>query len=127
MSENMILTDKENLVIEILQNKNSKDSIDKKVKEIIFEFFGDVKVNHRNGLNNQYNLLKQKVIKENLISYILYGMNSGDTFINDYITNKMKVIRLNTTNICKYLLIEYFTSDEINHCCDILISINIAF
>lgn len=128
--KNINYTDKEITVINIFKSKETKISdynCTIQIIKLLREFFGDISIIHKSGLSLQYNKLKEKVIKENLIGHILHGMNQTDKLINNYTTPNYETIQLTVSNICRHLLREYFTQEEINTCCDNIINYDMVF
>ena len=94
------------------------------VTDIIQKVFGDYDKNVEEGLTTQYKILKDLVIKDNLIGLILLGKNV-DHYISEYITYNNNVIELNVSTICTILLNDYFTDEEIKQECYKTPNINI--
>ena len=86
------------------------------VTDIIQNVFGDYDKNIKEGLTKQYKILKDLVVKDNLIGLVLLGKNI-DRFVIDYVTYNDNVIELSVSSICKNLLIDYFTEEEIKQEC----------
>ena len=86
------------------------------VTDIIQNVFGDYEKNIKEGLAKQYKILKDLVVKDNLIGLVLLGKNI-DRFVIDYVTYNDNVIELSVSSICKNLLIDYFTEEEIKQEC----------
>ena len=128
-----------NHIIELSKNhqdivnmlKENRDSVeDERLKELIKLlklYFGDLDILNHNGLKQQYESLKQKVMYENKINYILYGLNINNITINDYYTADYRFINLTISSICRILLKEYFTKDEMNQCYYNISNNNIVF
>ena len=86
------------------------------ITDFIQKVFGDYDKNIKEGLRTQYKILKDLVIKDNLIGLILLGKNV-DHFISDYVTCNNNIIELNVSTICTLLLNDYFTEEEIKQEC----------
>ena len=69
------------------------------------------------GLIKAYKDLKKYVVEKNLIGHILAGMNMKNTLINNYTTITFDKIELTIPSICRYLIKEYFTQDEVINMC----------
>ncbi len=85
--------------------------------KLINTFFGDLSVLTETGLIKQYKNLKIKIVDENSIAMILVGLNKGDILINNYTDVNYNNIKLTISSICRILLREHFTVDEIDKCC----------
>ena len=83
---------------------------------IIKKVFGDYHKNKKEGLVKQYKILKDLVVKNNIIGLVLLGKNV-DEFITEYITYNNNCIELTVSTICTMLLSDYFTEDEIKEAC----------
>ena len=103
-------------------------SMKKNLKHILSYHFGDVKKIHSEGLDKQYKELKQKVNANNLIGLILWGTNSisneENSIINNYIIHptkgrKIQKIELSIKNLCRYLIKDYYTYQEVDKLCQI--------
>jgi hypothetical protein len=86
------------------------------IKEVIQKVFGDFNKNIKEGLTKQYKVLKEIVMKDNLIGLVLLGKNVNE-FIIDYVTYNNNCIELSVSSICTILLTDYFTEDEIKEEC----------
>ena len=86
------------------------------IKEVIQKVFGDFDKNIKEGLTKQYKVLKDIVMKDNLIGLVLLGKNVNE-FIIDYVTYNNNCIELSVSSICTILLTDYFTEDEIKEEC----------
>tara|TARA_Y100000589_G_C27075531_1_gene597288 strand:+ start:779 stop:1153 length:375 start_codon:yes stop_codon:yes gene_type:complete len=86
------------------------------VTDIIQKLFGDYDKNIKEGLRNQYKILKDLVVKENLIGLVLLGKNV-EHFISEYVTYNNNIIELTVSTICTLLLNDYFTEEEIKQEC----------
>lgn len=129
-TKNINYTDIESTVINIFKSNEKKISdynCTIQIIKLLNEFFGDIRIINKYGLTIQYNNLKEKVIKENLIGHILFGMNQTDKLINNYTTPNYNTIQLSVSNICRYLLREHFTQEEITTCCDNIINYDTVF
>jgi len=80
-------------------------------------FFGNLSVLTKTGLVKQYKNLKKKIVDENSIAMILVGLNKNDILINNYTDINYNNIKLTISSICRILLKEHFTTDEIDTCC----------
>tara|TARA_Y100000590_G_C15726047_1_gene1015280 strand:+ start:575 stop:1030 length:456 start_codon:yes stop_codon:yes gene_type:complete len=80
-------------------------------------FFGDLGVITQTGLVKQYKHLKKKIVDEKSIAMILVGINTKDILINNYTDINYNNIKLTISSICRILLREHFTADEIDTCC----------
>lgn len=85
--------------------------------KLINTFFGDLSVLTETGLIKQYKNLKKKIVDENSIAMILVGLNKGDIMINNYTDINYNNIKLTISSICRILLREHFTVNEIDKCC----------
>jgi hypothetical protein len=95
-------------------------TIDEDLYEKIMVFFGKLTKLHEEGLVRQYYLLRQYVIKNNLIGLFLYGkyMNSEKSkFLHNYITQDKKVINLSTQSISNVFIEHHFKYDEVQLLC----------
>lgn len=95
--------------------------------KLINTFFGDLSVLTGNGLVNQYIHLKKKIIDEKNIAMILVGLNMNNITINNYTDINYNNIKLTIASICRILLREHFTVDEIDKCCRESRNFNIYF
>ena len=80
-------------------------------------FFGNLSVLTETGLVTQYINLKKKIVDEKSIAMILVGINTKDILINNYTDINYNNIKLTIYSICRILLREHFTADEIDTCC----------
>tara|TARA_B100001121_G_C18699031_1_gene626473 strand:+ start:8078 stop:8533 length:456 start_codon:yes stop_codon:yes gene_type:complete len=80
-------------------------------------FFGDLSVLTKTGLVKQYKNLKKKIVDEKSIAMIFVGLNKNDILINNYTDINYNNIKLTISSICRILLREHFTTDEIDTCC----------
>ena len=83
---------------------------------LICPLFGDTRVIQRTGLITQINILKDTVDNRKLIGLIIYGANINDDLdriVDDYPTQDGRVITLTLRSICKALLNDHMTDDEI--------------
>ena len=83
---------------------------------LICPLFGDTRVIQRTGLITQFNILKDTVDNRKLIGLIIYGANINDDLdriVDDYPTQDRRVITLTLRSICKALLNDHMTDDEI--------------
>jgi hypothetical protein len=83
---------------------------------LICPLFGDTRVIQRTGLIKQFNILKVTVDDRKLIGLIIYGANINDDLdriVDDYPTQDGRVITLTLRSICKALLNDHMTDDEI--------------
>jgi hypothetical protein len=85
--------------------------------KLMNKFFGDLSVLTETGLIKQYQKLKTKTENEKLISMIIAGLNYDDILINNYTDNNYNTIKLTVSGICRVLLREHFTVDEIEEYC----------
>lgn len=130
LSEHIIELSKEHQTLVDMFKNNKLNTDDDKLKELITLlklYFGDLDTLYRNGLKLQYESFKKKVIYENKITYILYGLNISNITINDYYTEDYRLINLTIASICRILLKEYFTKEEIHQCCYNISNYNIVF
>ena len=95
--------------------------------KLINYFFGDLDVLTQTGLIEQYKDLKQKIINKKIISMIIVGLNKNDIFINNYKDINNNNIRLTVSSICRIILRDYFTVNEIDKCCRESPNFNIYF
>ena len=95
--------------------------------KLLNTFFGDLSVLTETGLIKQYKNLKKKIVDENIIAMILVGLNKDDIMINNYTDINFKNIKLTVSSICRILLREHFTVDEIDKCCRESRNFNIYF
>jgi hypothetical protein len=108
-------------------------NIDSHIFDLYNKYFGDIKILNRDGLNIQYNKLKDQVINEKLIGLILYGnsletTNIKNRYINIYIRPKnKKTITLSVKGISEYLLNDYFNESIINKLCRETPNINLYY
>ena len=85
--------------------------------KLLNEFFGNLGVLYSEGLVTQFKKLKQKVVKNTLIGLILVGVNR-DTFINKYTQqDNVTIIDITISSICRTLIREHFTEQEIINIC----------
>jgi hypothetical protein len=136
ISDNILLSDdnielsSEHQKIYDMCKNNKLKSEDEKLKELIKLLkidFGDLDILNHNGLKQQYESLKKKVIDGNKIDYIFNGLNINNITINNYYTADYRLINLTISSICRILLKEFFTKEEINQCCYNIINYNIIF
>ena len=85
--------------------------------KLINKFFGDLSVLTETGLIKQYKNLKKKIVDEKSIAMILVGLNKDNIMINNYTDINFNNIKLTVSSICRILLKEHFTVDEIDTCC----------
>ena len=85
--------------------------------KLLNTYFGDLSVLTETGLIKQYKNLKKKIVDENSIAMILVGLNKDDIMINNYTDINFKNIKLTVSSICRILLREHFTEEEIDKCC----------
>ena len=90
---------------------------DDELTSLYTEFFGNTNVNQREGLMMQYHRLREKVIRENKMGLILYGMNVKDILIDNYPTYNNITIDLTVESISRILLKSYFSQEEIHNLC----------
>jgi len=90
---------------------------DDELTSLYTKFFGNTNVNQREGLMMQYHRLREKVIQENKMGLILYGMNVKDILIDNYPTYNNITIDLTVESISRILLKSYFTLEEIHNLC----------
>ena len=90
---------------------------DDELTSLYTEFFGNTNVNQREGLMMQYHRLREKVIRENKMGLILYGMNVKDILIDTYPTTNGTIIELTVESISRILLKSYFSQEEIHNLC----------
>ncbi len=89
-------------------------------KELIIlcnSFFGERGRIENSGLVKQFKAMKEEVIKNNLIGLVLCGINNWDTFINNYTTVSMSIVKLTIASITRALIYEYFSTEEIDKLC----------
>ena len=85
--------------------------------ELLNEYFGDLGVLYSEGLIAQFKKLKQKVNEHTLIGLILAGVNNT-TLINRYIQqDTVTTLDLTISSICRTLIREHFTEQEIINLC----------
>ena len=103
-------------------------SMSYQLQKILTFHFGDSQKIHREGLDKQYKLLKQKIIQDNLIGLIIWGTNdipdTDNSLINTYTTvpdntGNSKKIQLEIKGLCQFLKRDYFTNEEIEELCQI--------
>ena len=95
-------------------------SIDEDLFRKIAVFFGKLTKLHEEGLVRQYYLLRQYVIKNNLIGLFLYGKympSDKSKFLHNYITQDKKVIKLSTQSISNVFIEHHFKYDEVQSLC----------
>ena len=85
--------------------------------KLINKFFGDLSLLTQTGLIKQYKNLKTKIVDEKSIAMILVGLNKDDIMINNYTDINFNNIKLTVSSICRILLREHFTVEEIDKCC----------
>jgi hypothetical protein len=95
------------------------------LRELLMTFFGNNTELIKYGLKKHYNDLKTHVEDNNLIGLILYGANINnlvgkEQYISTYVTTSNTRIKLKMSEICQFLLKEYFKDDEnyINELCE---------
>ena len=94
--------------------------INQELLNLLSLYFGNLNKLHRDGLVKNYNLLKNKVISDNLIGLILYGTNISDEhndLINLYTTKDNKVIELTVKTICIFLIRDYIKKKNVKDLC----------
>lgn len=98
-----------------IEGYNPKEDLE----ELLLDFKNMIEL-ERNGLVKTYKRLKQKIIQENKIGLIIYGLTLSDsenTFLGVYQTNKDIKINLSLKLICYYLRKDYLTKEEIRSLC----------
>ena len=87
--------------------------------KVILKFFGSIDDLHQYGLTKHYNLLKQDVIKNNLIGLFLYGADKSkdDKLYQIYTTNQGSKINLTRNSICYKLIKEYILEENLEELC----------
>jgi len=93
--------------------------IQKELESLLSDFKNTEKLK-MNGLGKYYIKLKEKVIKENKIGLIAYGITISDLqnkSLGIYTTSTNNKINLNLKTICRYLRKDYFTTEEIKDLC----------
>tara|TARA_B100001093_G_C26775383_1_gene992087 strand:- start:75 stop:482 length:408 start_codon:yes stop_codon:yes gene_type:complete len=89
------------------------------LESLLSEFKNTEKIK-MNGLGEYYMKLKEKVIQENKIGLIIYGLTISDSenkSLGVYTTSINTKINLNLKSICYYLRKDYFTTEEIKDLC----------
>jgi len=81
------------------------------------QFFGNSSLIQKEGLIKQYKKMKQHVDRENLMGLVLYGINTSDILIDYYPTVQGNIIPLTVDSICKCLVREHFTKEEVDTIC----------
>lgn len=95
-------------------------TIDEDLFRKIVIFFGKLTKLHEEGLVRQYYLLRQYVIKNNLIGLFLYGKympSHKSKFLHNYITQDKKVIKLSTHSISNVFIEHHFNYEEVQLLC----------
>jgi hypothetical protein len=85
--------------------------------KICKQFFGNSVLIQKEGLIKQYKKMKQLVEHDNLIGLVLFGMNTSDILIDYYPTVQGNIIPLTVDSICKCLVREHFTKQEVDTIC----------
>lgn len=89
------------------------------LESLLSEFKNTEKIK-MNGLGEYYMKLKEKVIQENKIGLMIYGLTISDSenkSLGVYTTSINTKINLNLKSICYYLRKDYFTTEEIKDLC----------
>ena len=88
---------------------------------VISKYFGNREKNKSEGLTIQYNELNKFIVKNKLIGLIYWGADgskdSFDTLVSEYVTINQTKIELTTGSICKYLLDEFITRENVEELC----------
>ena len=85
--------------------------------KLLNEYFGELGVLYSEGLIAQFKKLKQKVNEHTLIGLILAGVNNT-TIINRYTQqDTVTTLDLTISSICRTLIREHFTEQEIINLC----------
>jgi len=92
-------------------------SADEHIIKTCKQFFGNSTLIQKEGLIKQYKKMKQHVDRENLMGLVLYGMNTSDILIDYYPTVQGNIIPLTVDSICKCLVREHFTKEEVDTIC----------
>jgi len=87
------------------------------ITKICKQFFGNSTLIQKEGLIKQYKKMKQLVGHDNLIGLVLYGMNTSEILIDYYPTVQGNIIPLTVDSICKCLVREHFTKEEVDTIC----------
>jgi hypothetical protein len=85
--------------------------------KLLNTFFGNLSVLTEYGLVKQYKNLKKNIIENKNIAMILVGINTKNVLINNYTDVNFNNIKLTISSICRILLREHFTVDEIDKYC----------
>ena len=92
-------------------------STNEHIIKICKQFFGNSALIQKEGLIKQYKKMKQLIEHDNLMGLVLYGMNTSDILIDYYPTVQGNIIPLTIDSICKCLVREHFTKEEVDTIC----------
>lgn len=88
--------------------------------EIVNEYFSDIKLIEKHGIESIFNSFTKILLKENFIGLILLGRSSkkmGSTIINSYRFHDRPEQVLNVRTICSIVLDKYLSKKEIKDLC----------
>ena len=96
--------------------------VNNELKQLLTKFFGDKTLLEKHGLTHFYNHLKSYVVHNKCIGLIIYGdIHNNNKFRGDiigkYTDPDNNVLDLYGYDLCKTLLEQYFTEDEIKDAC----------
>ena len=84
---------------------------------LLNEYFGDLSVLYSQGLVAQFKKLKEKVVEIGIVGLILAGVNNT-TLINRYTQqDRVTILNLTISSICRTLIREHFTEQELINLC----------
>ena len=87
------------------------------ITSLCTKFFGNTNILQRTGLIAQYKAMKTHVSDNNLIGLVLLGINMKNILIDYYPTADNTIITLNVDSICRCLIREHFTKEEVDTVC----------
>jgi hypothetical protein len=85
--------------------------------KLLKEYFGELGVLYSEGLIAQFKKLKQKVTEHTLIGLILAGVNNTTLIIQYTQQDRVTSLNLTISSICRTLIREHFTEQEIINLC----------
>lgn len=92
-------------------------SCEEELIKLLNEYFGELGVIYSEGLNAQFKKLKEKVVNNCIVGLILAGVNNT-TLINRYTQqDRVTILNLTISSICRTLIREHFTEQEFINLC----------
>ena len=105
------------LVFQRAERFNGGYSFKEHSTSLCTKFFGNTNTLQQTGLIAQYRAMKTHVEENNLIGLVLLGLNMKDILIDYYPTADNNIITLNVDSICRCLIREHFTKEEVDTIC----------